>query len=138
MRLPKFLIIIFTMTIVSLCYVWQQTEIFRLGYEGQHNQSIFQNLLDENSSLRYSLTKSTSLVKIGDKIADNKDFQMPDNYYLVRVEVDKSNPQYAKSNYAKKTNLVSKILGAKSEAVAKPINPTNPLSVNSSKTKKKK
>lgn len=136
MRLPKFLSIISTITIVSLFFVWQQTEIVRLGYEGQRNVSIFQNLLDENSSLRYLLTKSTSLVKIGDKISDNKDFQMPDNYYLVRVDVDKNNPLYAKSNYAKKTSIVSKILSAKTEAVAKPVNPTNPFFVNSFKAKK--
>jgi len=122
MKLSKFLSVIFSVTFVSLLYVYQQTEIIRLAYVGQKNTAMFEELLDRNSALRYNLGKSVSLVRLGSKISQSNDFQMPDSYRLVRL----SYPQglvTAASLEPKRENLLTRIFGVKEQAEAKTINP---------------
>jgi hypothetical protein len=103
-------------------YVWQQTAIFKLAYSGQKNNTNFQDLLDKNSALRYNLKKNTSLTRMGDKILEANDFQMPDTYYLVKLSSPKENQKYAKNRSAKRENLAYRIFGIKREAEARTIN----------------
>jgi hypothetical protein len=121
-RLPKFIILSFVITCFCLLYVWQQTEVFRLAYDGQKNLSAFQDLLDENSILRYNLKKNTSLVRIGNKFCVSGDFQMPDNYCLVKMGSPKENLKVASSHSPKKKNLLSRIFEIKRQAEAKTLN----------------
>jgi len=87
--MSKFLSFIFCITCFSLLYVHQQAEIFRLAYVGQKKQSLCEDLLDKNTVLRYNIKRNGSLVNIGNKIEKSNDFQMPDNYRLVRLTPDK-------------------------------------------------
>jgi hypothetical protein len=86
MRLSKFLASALIVTGFALAYVYQQTEIFRLAYDGQKYSRSFQDLLDTNSNLRYNFKQKTSLVCIGNKVTGQGDFMMPENYCLVRLD----------------------------------------------------
>jgi hypothetical protein len=120
-RLPKFIILSFVITCFCLLCVWQQTEVFRLAYDGQKNLASFEELLDENSNLRYNLKRDTSLVKIGSKVCASGDFQMPDNYCLVKLTSNKEKLNSA-GRLPKKKTLVSRIFEIKRQAEARTIN----------------
>jgi len=122
MKLSKFLNLAFIITFFSLLYVWQQTEFFRLAYDGQKNLAFFEDLLDENSNLRYNLKKNTSLVRIGSKVSAYGDFQMPDNYCLVRAVNPQESLKTANARSPKKKNLLSRIFDIKRQAEARTIN----------------
>jgi len=124
MKLSKFLSLAFIITFFCLFYVWQQTEVFRLAYDGQKNLVVFKDLLDENSFLRYNLKRKTSLVLIGSKVSASGDFQMPDNYCLVKLSTPGEALKTAYSRSSKKENLLSSIFNIKRQAEAKTINPS--------------
>jgi hypothetical protein len=117
-------------TFFSLLYVWQQTEVFRLAYDSQKNFSRFQELLDENSLLRYNLKKNTSLVKLAGKNSVSRDFQMPDEYCLVKIPGAKEYPASANRHLAKRQNPIIRALGINRQAEAKTLNPPGSLRVN--------
>jgi len=121
MRLSKFLLVVACVTLFSLLYVYQQTEIFHLAYAGQKRFAIYQDLLDKNTILRYNRARNTSLACIGNTISKNIDYEMPQTYRLVRLQ----RPQKIKvSQYVpKKENILSRLFGIKREAQAKTINP---------------
>ncbi len=121
MRLSRFMFTITFFTFFSLLYVWQQTEIFRLAYEGQKNFTVFQDLLDKNNLIRYNIKRNTSLIRIDNKVSKIADFQMPDNYRLVRLTQPSQNTRVIKY-LSKKVNLVSRIFSIKRQAEAKTIN----------------
>jgi hypothetical protein len=122
MKLPKFVLVILLCTGISLFYVWQQTEIVRLAYAGQKTMAQFQELLDENSLLRYNLSIKTSLTTMGNALTAGNDFHMPKNYCLVKVETPESS-RLAQRRSSEKINVVSRIIGVKRQAQAKTINP---------------
>lgn len=129
MRLSRFLLICFIGTWFALTYVHQQTEIFRLAYDGQKNLKKFQELLDANSNLRYAFKQKTSLVYIGNKVAGQSEFAMPQNYCLVKV--DPSNSAGARSvRPAQKETVVARILGIKRQAEARTVNPSLTFGLN--------
>jgi hypothetical protein len=120
MKLPKFLLAVSVLTFVSILYVYQQTEIFRLAYSGQKRVSVYQELLDKNIQLRYNIEKSGSLTRIGTKISKRLELQMPDSYRLVKVPAKqpKVPPQPARGQ-----DLASRIFSVKRQAEAKTIGP---------------
>lgn len=122
MRLSKFLLLIGFITSFALLYVWQQTEIFRMGYIGQKKNIIAADLLDKNTILRYNLEKKASLIRIGNKIFEAKEYEMPERYKLVRAGYSLENLEVNRHQY-KKENLFSRIFGIKRQAEAKTINP---------------
>ena len=120
MKLSKFLLMVSFITLFSLLYVHQQTEIFRLAYTGQKKLSVFQDLLDKNTILRYNIAKNASLTRIGNKVSLAYDFEMPDTYRLVKL----THPLLRVSQrMPKKETLLSRLFGVKREAQAKTINP---------------
>lgn len=118
MRLSKFLLIVSFVTFFALLYVWQQTEIFRLAYEGQRKITLCQDLLDKNTFLRYNREKSASLIQIGTKFSKVSDFQMPDAYRLVRLSQPLENARAGSSMY-RRESLISRIFSIKRQAEAK-------------------
>lgn len=116
MKLPKFLLILFSVTFFSFLYVYQQAEIIRLAYVVQKQSAIFQDLLDKNTNLRYNIEKSASLIRIGDKISASKNFQMPDTYRLVVLA--RSRVPAANKQVPGKESLLSRIFSIKRQAVA--------------------
>jgi hypothetical protein len=122
MRLSKFLSTVIFVTCLSLLYVYQQTEIFRLAYVDQKKQALFQDSLDKNSILRYNIQNNASLVHIGNKISAYADFQMPDTYRLVRLAPSREALELNQES-ANRQTLLSRLFGIKRQAEAKTINP---------------
>lgn len=122
MKMSRFLAIIGLVTIFSLLYVYQQTEIIHLAYAGQDKRIVFDDLLDKNSLLRYNINKSASLVRIAGRISGGTDFQMPDTYKIVRVTSSRNGLLIARRQ-VKKENLLSRLFGVKRQAEAKTITP---------------
>lgn len=122
MTLTKFLSLAFMITIFSLLYVWQQTRTVSLAYDGQRKLTRFQELLDENSVLRYNLKKNTSLVKLGTKISGTGEFQMPNSYCLVKLSKPVEGVMMARNSSEPRQNLASRIFGIKRQAEAKTVN----------------
>lgn len=120
MKLPKVLSIIFTITVISLFYVHQQTEVFRLAYIGQKRTALFHELLDKNNCLRYNIEKSASLVRLGNKIISEKEFQMPDSYRLVSLN-QSAGKGATQSASNKGEGLILRIFSVKTEAEAKTV-----------------
>lgn len=122
MKLNKFLSTVAVVTSFSVLYVYQQTEVFRLAYVGQKKQMTFQDSLDKNSVLRYNINRNASLVYIGNKVLSCADFQMPDNYRLVRLAPSGENPAQI-SLTANRESVFSRLFSIKRQAEAKTINP---------------
>lgn len=122
MRLSKFLIIIVFITCLCLLYVYQQTEIFRLAYTGQKKNTRLDELLDKNAILRYNINSNSSVVNLADKLSANADFQIPENYRLVRVVFSKASLKLRETPKGKPA-LLSRIFSIKRQAEAETINP---------------
>jgi len=122
MRLVKFLSITIFVTSVSLLYVYQQSEIFRLAYLGQKQQVFFNELLDKNTVLKYNINKGSSLVRIGNKVSASDDFQMPDTHRFVKFISSRDGLKVVQQSLPRPT-LLARIFGINREAQAKPINP---------------
>jgi hypothetical protein len=102
--------------------VYQQTEIFRLAYQGQKKQAFFEELLNKNTVLQYHIKKGASLVRIGDMISQGRDLQMPDSYGLVRIKRSAESPvTYARRDIPQ--NLFARLFAVKRQAEAYTINP---------------
>ena len=128
MKLPRFVFLTFIATVLALVYVYQQTEIFRLGYQGQKDLEQFQALLDTNANLRYTFKRKTSLVSIGNKISGKSDFMMPENYCLVRLESPAVAARVGRP--VKRETMVSRLFGIKRQAEAKTVNPSIAIGLN--------
>lgn len=122
MKLSKFLSVVGFITFFSILYVHQQTEILRLAYAGQKRIVCLEDLLDKNSILRYNINKSGSLVRIGSRISERADFQMPESYRLLRFASTKRSFSVS-SRVFKKESVLSRLFGIKRQAEAKTINP---------------
>lgn len=122
MRLSKFLSVVGFITFFSILYVHQQTEILRLAYAGQKRIVCLEDLLDKNSILRYNINKSASLVRIGSRISERADFQMPESYRLLRFASTKRSFSVSSKAF-KKESVLSRLFGIKRQAEAKTINP---------------
>lgn len=122
MRLSKFLTTIFLVTLLSLLYVYQQTEIFRFAYLGEKKQALFQDLLDKNNFLRYNVNKNASLVEIGNSVLECVDYEMPKAYRLVSLVPSEESLRLERQSVNRET-VLSKLFGIKRQAEAKTINP---------------
>lgn len=122
MRLNKFLSLILFVTLFSVLYVYQQSEIVRLAYAEQKQYTVFQDLLDKNSILRYNIEKNSSLVNIGNTLSSRSDFQMPEKYQLVRLVPTKTGVVFAQDSGTRET-LLSRIFGPNKQAEARTVNP---------------
>lgn len=121
MRISRFLSVVSFITLFSLLYVWQQTEVFRLAYAGQKNLAAFQDLLDKNTVLRYNIKRNASLIRIGDKVSDRAAFQMPDTYRLVRLVYPEGN--LTRTKEIPRESIAFRLFGIKRQAEANTINP---------------
>ncbi|MDD5594817.1 MAG: hypothetical protein PHY94_01095 [Candidatus Omnitrophica bacterium] len=122
MKLSKFVSFCIFTTFFSVLYVYQQSEIFRLAYLAQKRQSMFQELLDKNTFLRYNIESNASLVRIGTKLSQNQDYEIPANFQLVKLAYPLENLK-VNLRAPKKENLIARIFSIKREAQAKTINP---------------
>lgn len=126
MRLSKFLSLVAFITFFCLLYVYQQTETFRLAYLGQKKMVAFQDSLDKNTLLRYNIKKTTSLIRIDNKVSEYAHFEIPDSYRLVRLTYPQEVFRVAEQPRSfKRENIVFRLFGIKREALGKTINPSN-------------
>lgn len=121
MRLSRFLMALTFVTSLSLLYVFQQTEIIRLAYLGQKRSGRYQDLLDKNSILRYTIKSKVSLVQIGNSLTKDTEYEMPDTYRLVRLPYSREGFRL-KVEAPEKETILSRIFGIKSQAEAKTLN----------------
>lgn len=121
MRLTKFLAVVGFTTVLSLVYVYQQTEIFRLAYLGQNNQNKFQELLDKNTILRYNINKEVSLINIDSNLSSFSDFHIPETCKFVRVASNTTEGNGV-SQAGSKKNIFAQIFSVKRQAEARTIN----------------
>jgi len=122
MKMTKFLSVVVFVTSCCVLYVYQQSEIFRLAYLGSRRQVTYNELSDKNTALNYSIKKNSSLVKIGSRISDTGEFQMPDKYRFVKVVTYSDGIKPVSQNQGK-VGLLAGIFGFKREAQARTINP---------------
>lgn len=87
----------------------------------QKKEAQFQDSLDKNTILRYNVKSNASLVRIGNKISRDADFQMPDGYRLVRLTSSKEG-LVSNQESANRQTLVSRLFGIQRQAEAKTIN----------------
>lgn len=121
-QVNKFLSVATIFTALSLLYVYQQTEVFRLAYTGQKKQMACQTVANKNSLLRYSIDRKTSLVYLGNKISESSEFQMPDSYQYVRVSSAGQRVRPS-ADFFGKESLFGRLFGLKREAEARTIYP---------------
>jgi hypothetical protein len=122
MKLTKFFSVVVFVTSFSVLYVYQQSEIFRLAYLGQKKQTIYTELMDQNTALRYNINKSSSLVNIGTSLNSSDDFQMPDHYRFVKVVASSGGLKISNQGSASE-GLFARIFSLNREAQAKTVNP---------------
>jgi hypothetical protein len=122
MRLGKFLSTIIFVTLLSVLYVYQQTEIFRFAYIGEKRQIILQDLLEKNNILRYNIKRNDSLVKIGEKFIASSDFEIPENFRSVRLKTSEENLRLVRQSTGR-LNKLARLFSIKRQAEAKTINP---------------
>jgi hypothetical protein len=121
MKVSRFLLLVLAFTAFILLYVYQQSEIFRLGYLIDRKQDKFRDSLDKNALLRYNVQKNASVIHLGDKLSRCVDFQMPDTYRLVKVIYPATNPR-SSIQFVRKENIIARLFGVKRQAEAKTIN----------------
>ncbi len=122
MKLSKFLSTVTCVTFLSLLYVCQQTEIFRLAYIGQKKSTVFQDSLDRNTILRYNINRNTSLIRLDNKVSEYADFQMPDSYRLVKLTLAQEGLRLKNQQRSlKRKSIASIIFGITKQAEAKTI-----------------
>ena len=121
MKVSKFLSFASVFTLFAILYVFQQAEIFRLGYTVDKRQGAFQLLLDKNALLRYNVQKNASLIHLSGKFSNGADFQMPKTYRLVRLSYPQNTVQStAQTN--KGENIFTRLFSVTRQAEAKTIN----------------
>lgn len=90
MRLKYFIIISFSITLLSLIYTWQQVNIIKLAYRENSRSLVYNELLDKNRYLRYNLIKLKSSHHLGNKLLDDKsDFEIPKRSQMLTLVLPK-------------------------------------------------
>ena len=93
-----------------------------MAYIGQKKAAFFQDLLDKNTQLRYNIEKSASVVRIGNKILESNDYEMPSSYQLVRLREPLKDIKVPAAP-AQTENVFVRFFSIKRQAEAKTINP---------------
>ena len=121
MKVSKFLSFASVFTLFAILYVFQQAEIFRLGYTVDKKHEAFQLLLDKNALLRYNVQKNASLIHLSGKFSNGADFQMPKTYRLVRLSYPQNTVQ-STTQTNKGENIFTRLFSVTRQAEAKTIN----------------
>jgi hypothetical protein len=86
MRLTKILVILFSITLIALIYIFQQTEIFQLAYAASKQEMRLKELLDKNNLLRYNINTISSLSYLESSLLSKADFQLPAQAQMVKLQ----------------------------------------------------
>lgn len=109
MRTSRWILYTTLGTALCLLYVFQQTEIVKLGYRITSAEKILSASLDRKTSLQYILSSLESPLSIDKNLFLNKDgFEMAGKYLLVKV-VSKANPSGIGVTAQKKESLFKRL-----------------------------
>lgn len=117
--LTKFLIILFTTTVISLYYVGQQSTLLSLSYEIGQNQAEIERLLDQNNNLIYNsdtLKSPQNLEKV--LVSKNVNLYIPGREQIIYL-AKKESPQREQIKSARR-NIFS-FFNVTSKAEAEPV-----------------
>ena len=126
MRLKKFFLAIFLMTIMALFYTQMQFNIYALAYNGKEKEKEVFKLVDENSYVAYNIAKLKSVNRLGlELLTDQTDIAFLDNENIIQLKTPASlstETRIASAAAPKsKLSLLASIFSLKSEAEARPI-----------------
>ncbi|MDD4894431.1 MAG: hypothetical protein PHW54_03860 [Candidatus Omnitrophica bacterium] len=122
MKLSKILLFTTFATCFCLLYVYQQTEIFRLGYIGEKKSVAFHDSLDKNAMLRYNINKNTSVVLIDNRVSEYAKFEMPNSYRVVKLAYPQGGVRIASEARPSKFKTIAiSLFGIKRQAEASSI-----------------
>lgn len=86
MRTSRWFFYTVMITVLSLCYVAQQTEIVKLGYRINRAEKVLEALQDKKTSLEFTLSRLESPMHLDKSLfLNNNDFEMAQNFKLVKV-----------------------------------------------------
>lgn len=86
MKIKKFLIWTNIITVFCLGYIDQQTQIFKMGYEGKRKHDLLTELLDQKEILVYNIDVLKSLPNIQlNLLSKQKDFEIAREYHIVKL-----------------------------------------------------
>lgn len=90
MRLRYFIPGLTVITVLSLFYVGQQTEVIKLAYQANKINKLHKELLDRNHYLRYNLLSLKSSYNLGGKLfSENSKFELPKQSQMISVASSK-------------------------------------------------
>ena len=73
-------------TVLCLVYVFQQTEIVKLGYRITFAQKVLESCLDRKTALEYTVSSLESPLNLDKSLFLKKDgYEMPQTFKLVKV-----------------------------------------------------
>lgn len=88
MRTSRSILYTAVSTVLCLLYVFQQTEIVKLGYRITSAQKVLEACQDRKTSLEYAASSLESPLNLDKNLfLKNDGFQMPEAYKLVKVGV---------------------------------------------------
>ena len=91
-------------TLLCLLYVFEQTEIVKLGYRVRSAEKVLEACIDKKIALEYTLSSLESPVNIDKSLFLKGDgFEMARQYKLVKLEPKKSSSGFSVAKLAQKS-----------------------------------
>ncbi|MBM3252011.1 MAG: hypothetical protein FJZ11_04430 [Candidatus Omnitrophica bacterium] len=119
MRLKRFFIFLFMITVISLLYVQMQVEIVKLAYEGRTRESRLKDLLDARSLLVYNINKLESANNLGQKLlCSEKNLQFADRTQIASLKLPARADIKLASSKKRSVNFLANLFSLKSQAEA--------------------
>jgi len=123
MRLPKFIILLVFMTVISLIYVQLQIEIFKQAYDGSLNESRLRDVLEDNSILMYNILALKSAQNVGERLLSKEktlEFAKKQQIAEIKIPLQVNSGVNVSSQTVKgQPNFFARIFMPKSQAEAK-------------------
>ena len=87
MKTTRCLAIMGGVTVLSLLYVFQQTEVVKLGYQITAQEKKLESAMDRRTSLEFALSTLQSPVSIEENfVVPSGSFEMPQAFRLVKLD----------------------------------------------------
>jgi hypothetical protein len=87
MRTSRCILYTAVVTVLSLFYVFQQTEIVKLGYKITRAENVLESMRDRRTSLEFTLTSLESPLNLDKNLLmnGNNQYEMAQSFKLVRM-----------------------------------------------------
>ncbi len=92
MRTSRCILYTAIVTVLSLLYVYQQTEIVKLGYRITRAENVLESMRDRRTSLEFTLTSLESPSNLDKNLImnNNNQYEMAQSFKLVKVAPSRS------------------------------------------------